>query len=478
MSICTRIEIPLLCALVLRGMLACQALEPFEDCASDQDCQALERCHPEGRFCELDRSPMVIGAMLPITGNLKSVGQELSGTLEFYEDLLARSGGVLGRRLVVDLLDDEGSDDVALARMQQFAARRVVGVVGPLRSAQALGTQAVAHARRVVNVSPAAGASELAHAEPEVDRYFFQTTTSIRRGSASALALFAANQGPVDKGPCTRMAVLHTNDITGIDYRDSLIDLFAKQGGCVIDSISFPPLAKSDYLAEVEFLLDTKPQCAVLVASPGVGANLIQEFNERLAKLSPELAQSWQSFYWLGTSSLHFPGFLEAGVQGQLRPSEGVYGADIDPAPTRIAYTKLRDAYNAFHGLSPDRALPPFAANTFDALAVLTLAVQRGGRPRDGTATRDALWEVANEHAGDHAIESIDVDDGLRALIRGESIDYAGASGRIELDARGVVGNGTVIWRVVNGAFEDVVKYSEAQTEQAELGSKSCAGSG
>src|SRR5262249_30790542 len=146
----------------------------------------------------------------------------------------------------------------------------------------------------------------------------------------------------------------------------------------IASTIEFPVEAKPEYSAEIDQLLAGHPACAVVVASPKIGANIIQAFKDRIAALPAAEQPSWQNFYWLGTTSLHSSAFLAESIVGNPPPAEGVWGADVDPAPERLSYTKLQNAYDAFYGKPLSEPLPPLAANAWDALAVLSLAIAAG----------------------------------------------------------------------------------------------------
>ena len=53
------------------------------------------------------------------------------------------------------------------------------------------------------------------------------------------------------------------------------------------------------------------------------------------------------------------------------------------------------------------------------------------------------------------------------AIRRGERVNYQGASSRIQFDTRGVVTNGTLMWKVDKGAFVTQTRYDEATMAKA-----------
>jgi ABC-type branched-subunit amino acid transport system substrate-binding protein len=445
-------------ALVITGDGACRVTSKLEDCERDGDCAGNERCNEAGKFCE--RLPkLVIGVSMGQTGTLASLARIILSGLELAVATINAEGGVLGTPLALEVLDDQSDDALAVQNTRTLVDRGVIAVIGPLRSSQMLAAQSATRDANIVHLSTIAGATALAQSQPETDRYLFQTITSIRRGSAAAIVRYAASAE--GKSACTKMAVLHTDDVTGNEYRDSIRSLLSKNGGCMTVDVAFPPEKKGDYVAEVKKLVDAKPQCAALVALPAAGAAILREFDTQIASDR----KTWASFTWFGTTTLHTPDFLVAARHDKANATptfaEGFMGADVDGAPATSEYADYRFLYqNAHAGEEP----PALSAHAFDAVALIALAVELAGNIHDRVAIRNAIYDVSRDGDRVPAFGPGNVGDALRAVRRKLKINYQGASSRIELDGRGVVGNPTLIWLVKNGELAPVVRrYSEVE---------------
>jgi branched-chain amino acid transport system substrate-binding protein len=461
----------LACAAVLAVAIAatdtgCRVFSKVEDCAADADCAGNERCHPEGRFCQrVDK--VVVGVILSRSASLAATSSAMESAIEYAMALVNDNGGVLGARLDVHVLDDEGDENLSAERAKTLVAEGVAAIIGPLRSAQVLKAQAVTYPAKVLELSPLGGATALAASQPAGDRYLFQTITSIRRGSASAIVRYATK--PVDDPPradprCLKMAVLHTDDVTGNEYRDAIAALMAKNGGCVTLDVSFPPALKADYVADVKKLYDQKPECAALIALPPVGAAIVRE----LAKQRTGDARDWSQFRWFGTTTLHSPDFLTAARADKAKPApsfaEGFLGADVDSAPPTAEYADFRFGWQRHFGEGTEP--PNLAAQSFDALILAALAIEHAGSIHDRPRIRDGFLAVSRDGDRVPAFGPGTVGDALRAARRHERINYQGASGGIEPDDTGVVVDPTLIWRVKDGEFApDVLRYTEEQTK-------------
>jgi ABC-type branched-subunit amino acid transport system substrate-binding protein len=448
---------PLILLLAAGG---CHVGESLTDCRQDADCPLGERCHPDGRFCELDTGPVRIGASIALTGELGSFGTDIRTGIELGVAVVNESGGILGRPAELDLRDDQTSVEVATENVEALVDTRVAGIVGPLTSGQTLASQAASFEARVLQISPTAGSPDLSPAQPARDRYLFRTVSTIERGSAAAIALFAA-AGPTGGTPCREMAILHSDDTIGVAYRDAVQALFEKQGGCVVLRQSFPATEVIDYGDIVQSLVSSGPDCALLVAFPEAGVEIAGELAERV-----DGDPAWDPFFWIGTTSLHGSAFLRASGFHPRMPAEGMYGGDEDTNPPTREYGELRERYNGFFGHPSDQELPIFVTSAYDATMLLALAVSEAGTTADRVRIRDGLWAVSGTGPEHRVLGPVDYGEAIAALARGERIHYKGASSRLQFDDFGTTSvNPSLIWRVEAGEFVTVERYSEEQIE-------------
>lgn len=431
------------------ALAACHTFEDLEDCRQDQDCAADERCHPTEHFCERDRTPVTIGAILPLSGELEEFGVDMARGLELLVAEVAASGGILGgRTLAIEVLDDESDVQTSVDRAEELIGRPVVGIVGPLTSGQALATQESTFAAQVLEISPTAGAPELSTVQPAVDRFFFRTISSVRSGSGAAIAMFAWLRG------CDRMAILHTDDAIGLGYRDAVEELFEKQGGCVVARVSYPTEELVEYDEQVGELVAAAPGCATIVAFPEAGVEILAEHRRRT-----DGDPAWDDFFWVGTTTLHGEAFREANQVHPDHPGEGIFIGDEDSTPDTVEYGELRGLFNQHFEEEGD--LPVFVSNTYDAAMLIALAVERAGTTRDRVAIRDGLWAVASTDAGHAAVGPLEWRDAVNRLGRGDPIHYKGASSSLVFDEHGTVSMASEIFEVVDGEYVRIDSYSE-----------------
>jgi hypothetical protein len=90
----------------------------------------------------------------------------------------------------------------------------------------------------------------------------------------------------------------------------------------------------------------------------------------------------------------------------------------------------------------------PFAASQFDATILGALALEAAGPDPDPAHLRAGFLSIAR---GGHAFGVADLPEMFAAMRRGEDVDYAGASGNVEVDDDGDVRADIVTWAVKNG---------------------------
>jgi ABC-type branched-subunit amino acid transport system substrate-binding protein len=443
----------------------CHVFAPLENCSSDRDCALGDRCDPDGKFCAADHGPLIVGATLPMSGDLAGVGAQLKSALDLAASEVNAAGGVLGRPLQFDVRDDQTDIGLAMQNTQAFVDERAYAVIGPWTSAQALASQSITGGAHVVQISSSAGAQALATAQPATDRYFFRTISSIRLGTGSAVPLFA-HDATFGLG-CKRMAMVNSDDVTGHDYADAIGDLFARLGGCTAISQTVPTAVQVDYKLAAGAVIAARPDCGTIVALPPVGIAFLREFEKQAAA---DTQHDWSKFRWMGTTSLHSNVFL---VDGEVNPgnpvpndAEGMYGGDVDSTPDTPEYRTLRALYDAYFPSGPGTPdLAPLQSNTYDAAMLVALAITQGGTTRDRVKIRDGLWAVTAEGPDHHVYGPGQYADAIAAIGRGQPIHYKGGSGELVFDAYGDVTEPTLIWNVQSGAFANAHFFTEEDAQ-------------
>jgi glycosylphosphatidylinositol transamidase (GPIT) subunit GPI8 len=140
---------------------------------------------------------------------------------------------------------------------------------------------------------------------------------------------------------------------------------------------------------------------------------------------------------------------------------EGLEGTALGSEPD----TGFREGYQAAFGQLP----PPFAAQAYDALALVAYALQRSGG-QGGDPLAAALTEVLRATGTKTGWDAAGIADALKRLKAGELPDLSGATGPLQFDdLKGTdpVQSTYRLWRIENGAFVTTEFWSTKGSEHA-----------
>jgi branched-chain amino acid transport system substrate-binding protein len=136
------------------------------------------------------QAPITVGAAMPQTGILADLAAELRKSLLLWQEELNAAGGLLGRRVELQLLDDHSESLHAGKLYEQLIKEHKADLlIGPFGSAATLVAAAVAERNRRVMINATGGARTLHRAGY---RYVFQTATPLAAYGAGALELARA----------------------------------------------------------------------------------------------------------------------------------------------------------------------------------------------------------------------------------------------------------------------------------------------
>lgn len=342
-----------------------------------------------------------IGVFLGFTGPIESLVAEMGPAAEFAIAEVNDSGLLLGGASVSAVRGDTtcvdaGAATAAIERL--ITADGVSGVVGgDCSGVTGAALTNVALPNGMVMVSPSATSPGLSHMNNEDNGLFFRTAPSdARQGVVMTDVL-------MDQG-IKEVAVTYTNNDYGKGLADAFQAAFEAAGGTV--TISAPhDDGKADYSAEVGAL-----------ASAGGDRLVVAGYVDQGGSGIIQAALDTGAF-----DTFHFPD----GMIGEMLETN--FGSDIDgstgqhPSPS----AELADAFTALVG-GAFAATSPFAPESYDAAALILLAMQAAGSS-DPADYKGKIMDVAN--APGEKINAGELAKGLEILAAGGDIDYVGASG-------------------------------------------------
>ena len=433
-------------SLVMTVVGGCSLLTTFEDCSEDADCLSNfgPRAHCEDKLCVVptDRSELlgatcqetvgpvddpgafVVAILLPLTGDEAGFGLPLLDAVRLAWGNFDQIGGIGDRAFGLLICDTEGLDDVALAAARHAVdVGRVTAIIGPDFSSQTIDIAAqITVPNNVLLVTPS--------------------------GTAPAITDIPDNNlvwrtAPSDTAQSAAIAELVVHRITGVQnvgLQDSVVWLLTREGDAYSDGLregligAFPtelsnspnlfPSAYPDnwddswYTQEVSQL--PAPDIVVLMGAAeswDIAEQIDTDFGSETIFVFADAARNEDE---AASSSPT----LEGRILGTAPRTVG------DPSYT--PYTTFRVKYRGEYDEFPDGF--QFVANAYDAVHVVALAVAGGG----GISGPQLAAGMAKLSNGDSILaNSTDAQKGIRLLSQGQTIDFEGASGRLDFDANG-----------------------------------------
>ncbi|MDP4803393.1 MAG: ABC transporter substrate-binding protein [Candidatus Nanopelagicales bacterium] len=357
-------------------------------------------------------SALIVGSLLPATGNLAFLGPpEFAGVEKAIAEIDA-AGGVLGAP-VTYIEGDSGdtSTDIASQTSDSHIAQGVQAIIGAASSGVTLTVIDKITSNGVVMMSPANTAPNLT-TYPDNDLYWRVAPSDVLQG-----AVIAASA--IDAGVET-MGVIARQDAYGEGLAAATAKDFAAAGGTVTSEILYDGEAAS-FEAEVAEIKAGGPQ-AVAVIGFEETTRLLQEMIKQ--GVGPKDLQVYLVDGNISTTAYaDFPKGTMKGVVATVPTGEADLTAfnesllEVDPALTDFAY----------------------GAQAYDATILLALAAAKAGCA-DGTSIAAELANVAG-NGGEACTTYADC---IALLAAGTDIDFNGVTGALDFNQYGDPATATI----------------------------------
>ena len=345
------------------------------------------------------QADMKVGVLMGFTGPIESLTPNIAAAAELAMKEATDSGAFLGGKKVVPVRGDSTCVDAGAA---QAAAERLITSdgVAAIMGADCSGvTIAVANnvavPNGVVMVSPSATSPAITTLKDK--GYLFRTAPSDAR-QGEVLAQVAKARG------IKTIAVTYTNNDYGKGLSNSFSNAFKAVGGKVALAASHED-GKADYSAEVGALAATGAEhLAVFGYVDKGGKGIIQASLDAGAFDKFVLADGM-----VGESLIKAIGKALNGAVATAPGSDSPNAKKFQAAATKAGV----------------KGAEPFAAEGYDAAALIILAAQAAGS-MDRKAIQSKILDVAN--APGEKIGPGELAKGLKLLADGKAVDYQGAT--------------------------------------------------
>lgn len=385
-----------------------------------------------------------LGALLPITGDLSSIGQNMPEAVKLAVEEINSCGGINDKPVTLSIEDTQTDPTAGSSAMTKLAeVDKVAGVIGAFASSVSSAAADIAVRNKVMLVSPGSTSplfTERAQ-KGEFEGYWARTAPPDTY-QAQALAALAHK-----KGFKTATTAVINNDY-GVGFEQQFVSAFEKLGGKVLNKdkpIRYDPKAAT-FDSEAAATFAAKPQAVAAILYAETGSLLLQ------AAYKQGLSQGVTILLTDGVYSEDFVKQTGKGSDGKSIIS-GALGTV--PAADGKALQAFTDKWKQKTG----KEVTAYVPHSWDAAILQMLAAQAAGA-NTGEGIQAKIREVANAPG----TEVTDPCEALALLKEGKDINYQGASGNVDIDENGdVVGNYDV-WTVEpDGKLKIVDKVSPAQ---------------
>jgi len=371
-----------------------------------------------------------IGSLLPSTGDLAAIGQQMVGAVPTLVETVNSCGGVNGEPVTLIAQDDQTDPRAGAAAMTKLAeVDDVAGVVGSFASSVSSAAVPIAVRNKVVLISPGSTSPVFTERAKKGDfNGFWARTAPPDTYQAQALAKLASDKG------FKRVSTVVINNDYGVGFEKAFVQAFKKLGGTVVNEANptrYDPKATT-FETEAAAAFGGKPDAVVAVLYEETGSLVLKSAYQQ------GVSQGVQVMLTDGVKSAGFPAKVGKTSDGKFIVT-GAIGTV--PGADGKALAALNQVWQSKKNQPPGEYVP----QAWDASALLVLAAQ-AAKDNTGVGIKSKIREVANAPG----TEVTDVCEGLKLLREGKDINYQGASGNVDIDQNGDVVGVYDVWQVTD----------------------------
>jgi branched-chain amino acid transport system substrate-binding protein len=311
--------------------------------------------------------PIRVGAILSYTGPSAPLGLPQVNALKLAEEDINAHGGINGRPIHFDIVDDGAKPDVAAQLATQMVGSGVAAIICGTRVATTDAAARVTSAAGVLQIYLTPGAEAWHARDGSVVKNVFEAAA---RDQLEAQALLNYARGKLH---AKSIAILHDENLYGTNGAAIVTDQAKAYGLQVLGSEAYPGTA-TDFTPQIVKLRDVHPDVLVIwgaTQTPALATRAARTLGIKTAIL--------------GSSGILSEGFLK--VAGSA--ADDVYSAaNLNFHDPNAQQKALYDAYQTAY---KDRIVA-FAAQAWDGAHIVADALTQAHGKTDG-ATLEAILE-------------------------------------------------------------------------------------
>jgi branched-chain amino acid transport system substrate-binding protein len=316
--------------------------------------------------------PLMVGVVISISGPSAPLGVPQKNAFAIVERDVNAHGGINGRPLHFEIVDDEAKPDVAAQLAQQLIGRGAVAIICGTRTATSAAATRVTVGANVVQLflTPS---TELWKTPKGVAKTLFQVAAA-SDDEAHAYTAFARN-----KLHAKTMAIIHDENQYGT-VAGSATEAAAKENGMTVVADESYPGDATDFTPQLLRIKAAKPDVVMLLGATNTPALLTVQARTLGIKVP-----------FVGSSAILSPAFLRV-----VGPAEDQLYAvsNLDfTNPDAVSKVAIKAYVDAYHG-----PLVGFGGFAYDSGYLIAKALTKAHGKYDGVALATALETMGPLH--------------------------------------------------------------------------------
>ncbi|MGH9108007.1 MAG: ABC transporter substrate-binding protein [Acidimicrobiales bacterium] len=365
-----------------------------------------------------------VAVVAPFTGVTANFGVLLSFPCKAATSLINKAGGVMGKTLGCQPVNNYGDPADAVPSLQKaFATSKTIVVAEGFDSTTAATTIPLVERQKI----PFITTNGLTSYDSQKNKYFYRMSPSDEQnGAAYSVA--------ADHLHFKKVAIIYANNI-GASGNIPGTNAAAKKVNLQVTSNLVIPGDETSYSSTVERVVAGKPQALIFYADSQTTATFLANYSQLTNGKLPPIVTAESNI---------LPTFVSA--LGKVAPvsyiTKKIYFVGQTMTQKQPAFTNFSAAMKAVG--APGGAINGVVSSIFTGLNILSLAMDEAHSTKGTVYNKDVLKVVA-AHKGSVVVHTYK--EGLAALKKHKSIQYVGTGGPIKFDsAHNFVGS----WGVSN----------------------------
>ena len=367
---------------------------------------------------------VTIGLLAPLSGELGTFGEIISAGYRTAAEVINETGLLECGPITFVSADTQTDPEVGRQEAERMISNGAVAIAGPT-SPVMVALVPLVQSEEVVLTSPYAGSTTL----NELGGDYVFRTVGPDTNDGIATAKWISDEG------YEAIAVFTQQEESQLSAGNAAREALAELGANVVIDQEFAP-GEASYSGVLATVLAAEPDVIYLAGGQESSLTIINE-----------ASQLGYAGDWLFSADLATDETVQA-VGADILEGVGHTVVSSTDQETEV-YQQFVDDHVEVTGEEPG----PFAANAFDGMNLIALAMVASGGC-DGPSINSALVDVSS---GGTLVTSFE--EGAQLLADGEDIDYDGASGPVDLDDTGSVVNSYSVQQVQDGAWVDIQFY-------------------